>query len=656
MTGRKYTKACTEEPAGRVGVRRLQRAFLASTLVLITVVASLFSLERVISSTQAEIRHEVVGVYKLRLLVAEVNKLALEFHASESPGARSVARLALEHALGRLREEPDRAPVMLPAMLEALVHGIYRGAADEAYAALYRRIDLLERSGSLLLGAGTSLDAALAVSAIRAQTQSDLDVDLESITRWHEAVAERLRHTLFLLQAMAIPVILLTVAAIWLGGLRPAIQRARLAVIGLASSEETARRLAEKAEAANEAKSRFLATMSHEIRTPMNGIISVSELLKLRLKSEEQHLARLIEKSGRLLLFLLNDILDFSKIEAGAMRFDETGFDLREAVCDVAELHRPALSERGISLTLTLPPEGAPGTLRVGDRMRVIQILNNLVGNAAKFTLEGGVSLHLDADRADGVRITVRDSGIGMTPEAAARAFEPFYQNDDGRARRFGGTGLGLAIVRRLVDAMGGQIGIESKQGHGTEVALTLPLAVMPMPVLRAGGPAAPKVTPRVSTEPLGDAPAASPAPKSPARPRALAADDMQTNLLVLRSCAGHHGWDIVCVESGAEALRAIEASVERPFDLYLLDIAMPGMDGIETLAALRQRERDLHLPPTRAVAVTAHAYPDEVERILAGGFDGHLAKPVQLAELGDMLGQALECGASPASENATPG
>jgi signal transduction histidine kinase len=237
------------------------------------------------------------------------------------------------------------------------------------------------------------------------------------------------------------------------------------------------------AEAASAAKSQFLARMSHEIRTPMNGVLGMSDLLSRRLTDPElRAMIEVVRESGRLLMTVIDDILDVSKIEAGRITFERAPFDPMALAEQVAQAHAPLADAKGLSLLI----DAGPGAMeaRIGDRHRIAQILHNLVGNAVKFTERGSVVLSVVGD-AEGLRFVVRDEGIGMSPQQAATVFEAFAQGDDSITRRFGGTGLGLTIVKGIVDAMGGEIALETEEGRGTAFTVTLPLPLSPQGAVR---------------------------------------------------------------------------------------------------------------------------------------------------------------------------
>jgi signal transduction histidine kinase/CheY-like chemotaxis protein len=411
------------------------------------------------------------------------------------------------------------------------------------------------------------------------------------------------------------------------------------------AAEEELRAAALRAEAANQAKSRFLANMSHEIRTPLNGILGMAQLLEDEIADAGQRdrLAT-IRTSGEMLLAVLNDILDVSKIEAGKLELEAVPFQPAELLRRIEAMHAPQAAARGLALRVRAG-RGAD-RLRLGDPSRLAQVLHNLVGNAVKFTEAGGVSVVIAATGDGALRICVRDSGIGMTEAQIGRIFEDFEQADGSVTRRFGGTGLGMSIVRRLVGLMGGEIGLQSRPGMGTVVRIRLPLPPAPE---GAGA-----VQPGLAFAP-GSAflPVSAPAAGAAAVPalaglRALAADDNATNRLILEAMLGRLG---VAVQMAADGRSAVAAWAPGAADLLLLDISMPGMDGMETLAAIRARERAAGLPPAPAVAITANAMSHQVADYLAAGFSAHVGKPFRREDLAAAI---LALGLAPAA--AAPG
>jgi signal transduction histidine kinase/CheY-like chemotaxis protein len=407
--------------------------------------------------------------------------------------------------------------------------------------------------------------------------------------------------------------------------------------------QEALLRAKEAADAANAAKSLFLANMSHEIRTPMNGLLGVSELLlEDALTPAQRDKVKLIYSAGRTLLGILNDILDFSKIEAGRMEIERVRFDLRELIERVARLHAPPAREK--KLRLEIAHDADLPAQCIGDPLRVQQVLNNLLGNAIKFTAHGHVTLRVrrsDPPELRGdievggphtpqrvrVRCEVEDTGIGLAPDVIARLFQPFAQADASTTRRFGGTGLGLAISKNIVELLGGTIGVESTEGVGSlfwfELPLLLATEVKPVAV-----------------------PAPAPAGHNPQLHgrRVLVVEDNALNLLVVNSMLELMGVDITAVAHGAEALDALR---RRRFDLVLMDCQMPVMDGFEAARNWRAEEAAQALTRTPVVALTANVMAADRERCLASGFDDHLGKPFTRAQLERLLVRWLKPHAS---------
>ncbi|WP_190275789.1 hybrid sensor histidine kinase/response regulator [Thiorhodovibrio frisius] len=384
------------------------------------------------------------------------------------------------------------------------------------------------------------------------------------------------------------------------------------------ATEQALRRASEEAQAASRAKSEFLANMSHEIRTPLNGVFGMLQLLEETTLSEEQSEFTCTALScSRRLEALLSDILDLSRIEAGKLSLTPAPLrlaDLREAVMDIFKL---AAANKGLMLSFELLP-GLPEQI-VGDELRLRQVLLNLVGNAIKYSDHGQVSVTLRALRATDttqarIGFEVRDTGRGIPPEDIERVFQPFFQSSPKPGSVSQGAGLGLSIVQRLLALMDGQIKVESTLGAGTTVGFTLPLRAVdsqsttPLPVTQD-----------------------PPAKIQDSCLELLVVDDEPTNLLVARRLLEKSGHNVQCANNGLEALEVLRS---KAFDAVLMDVQMPGMDGLETTRAIRDGAAGTKQARVPIVAMTAHAMRGDEERFLAHGMNAYAAKPVDRADL----------------------
>ena len=373
----------------------------------------------------------------------------------------------------------------------------------------------------------------------------------------------------------------------------------------------------ERAEEASRSKSLFLANMSHEIRTPLNGILGMADILAGDLNDPDQaRTARTIRESGETLLSILNDILDMSKIEAGKLELEQQTFAPSDLARRVGSLHRLRAEQKGLSFVKDFA-EGLP--LRLGDPHRISQILHNLLGNAVKFTEHGGVILRISGGKGEPLLIEVEDTGIGMSPEQSARIFDDFEQADLSMTRRYGGTGLGLSIVRRLISMMGGGIAIDTEPGRGTTVRVTLPLPTV-------GASPRPQDTVEASADLHGV--------------RALVTDDNPINLQIIDAFLKRMGVETVLVENGQLAVDTWEPG---RFDLLCLDIAMPELDGMAALNAIRKRAALAKTAAPPAIAVTANAMSHQVDEYLKAGFAAHLPKPVRRADLAALVARLVK-------------
>ena len=381
------------------------------------------------------------------------------------------------------------------------------------------------------------------------------------------------------------------------------------------------------AERASQTKSQFLANMSHEIRTPMIGVLGMTELLRLEASTERQRqLADTIYSSGEALLSILNDLLDVAKIEAGKLTLDAVPFSLSQCARQVVALFAEPARRKGVALELIVAP-GLPEHV-FGDPGRVRQIVVNLVGNAVKFTGHGRVTVTLAGDppTVSGqctFRIVVRDTGIGIAPEAIERIFEAFGQADDSLSRSHGGTGLGLSIVRELAALMAGEVTVASLPGEGSCFTVSLRLSLAPDTLAVAEEPSRVAPVRRIVADPVR-------LPGASGNGHILLAEDNQTTQELLRILLQGAGYGLTIVDDGHAAIACTKTAT---FDLILMDSQMPRLDGLETARRLRQSG-----VATPIVALTAHARHEDVERCLAAGMNDFLGKPFRQKELWAVL------------------
>ena len=513
-------------------------------------------------------------------------------------GSRVLCQLA-----GR-QPVPDRRCEMIVAVVTAVQTG--------AYCTL--PFALIVSGSHTALAGGLAMMGAIALSAadefvisrrIGAASLAVSFVTVMASLAWLGAVVEWVEILLVLLSIWGFYAYVLQAAF-----KRRNVERQMARALQAAIEKET------EAAVANAAKSTFLATISHEIRTPLNGVLGMAQAMSADHLSEAQR-GRLgvIQRSGEALTEILNDVLDLSKIEAGQLEIQSVEFELKDVLQAAIAAFAPVAASKGIDLRLKMG-DGAPGAYR-GDPLRLRQVLYNLISNAVKFTARG--EIRISVTWTGGViQVAVSDTGPGIPEPQQARLFRKFEQLDASTTRRHGGTGLGLAICRELCELMGGTIALESVPGQGSTFIVSLPL------------------------ERLGDRLEAvepsEPALGAPMTLRVLAAEDNEVNRTVLIALLAQIGVAPTIVEDGAQAVEAWESA---PWDLILMDVQMPVMDGVSAVQEIRARERASGRRRTPVIALTANAMVHQVAELKAAGMDDHVSKPIKVARLFEAIAMA---------------
>jgi signal transduction histidine kinase/CheY-like chemotaxis protein len=422
-------------------------------------------------------------------------------------------------------------------------------------------------------------------------------------------------------------------------------RRDRIVQARLSDAKQQAEVQAQRAEEASKAKSDFLAMMSHEIRTPMNGVLGFANLLlDTQLNPEQREFAQTVQRSGDALLAVINDVLDYSKIEAGRMTVEQIDFDLRSVCEAVRSILQPAVAQQGLVMSLAYDAS-LPRFIK-GDPGRLRQVLLNLASNAVKFTENGTVRIEVSRLDQARLKISVDDSGIGITAEQLDRLFRRFTQADSSTTRRYGGTGLGLAISKTLAELMGGTIGAQSDPGRGSTFWITLPLIAGAQSQAEIAAPQLPAAPPAATVSTLGTA-VAEPAAPTPApgavslgASRVLLVEDNFVNQRVAVYMLTKLGVAVDVAKHGREAIEILGKSV---YDLVLMDCQMPEMDGFEATRIIRDGRSAVLDHEVPVIAMTANAFPEHRARALACGMNDFLAKPVDRPVLASMLQKWLK-------------
>lgn len=547
----------------------------------------------------------------LDLILVSLAELSLAFDELKTDPAKQKALIAI----GRVRRSAARASIAL----EQITHANTRSAFSEEAREIMDQPSLnpLAELGDILFFADVianpeksnsniSKAAALASDLSRQLIPVIMQIKYAEVRTGRAATEAQLTYAVI---AVAIGVLGVFVAARFVH-----LPMERF-IIRAQSEIETSRRTAE---AASEAKSMFLATMSHEIRTPLNGVLGLTELLQdTDLDDEQRHMVHMMLVSGNSLLRIINDVLDLSKIEAGKFEMETEVFDVLSLCQEVVDLFSAQVQSKNINLRISARSETTNWRV-LGYGKAVRQIVLNLVSNAIKFTETGSVEIEVNErvslnEETRFFCLVIRDTGIGVAPEAQSRIFEQFTQADSSTTTRFGGTGLGLAIVKKLTEAMNGKISMVSKLGEGSKFVVEFPVVDAPK-VMELAAPTEAVLT---------------------FNKNILVADDNRVNRMVVSKMLERMG---CVVNTAVNGIEAIELEKSWSPDLILMDVRMPEMDGLEATRTIRANERELGIPTIPIIGLSANAMSEHRNAAMSAGMSDYLSKPIRKADLAEAL------------------
>lgn len=612
-------------------ISRLRWALgLGLAFITVVVIAAQLVVAQMPAATAIDVR-VVRLASNQRALCQEIAKNAVSIHEG-STVVEAEARQALDAALSDFARY-DHA--LRHGDQDLGLPGAESGPAADLFASLDRWTRDVSATGEALLREPTGSDYAHRLLTVLFEAERAFVPHMGSIVEAYEQETTlrvrrfRDRETLILIATF------MSLAGIALGGIRPVLQgvesemRRRLAAESrLREKAEELRQTAHAAEAASRAKARFLASMSHEMRTPLNGIVGMAQVLEQsRLSDEQRADLDVIQSSSQALLSLISDVLDLAKVEAGRLQLEEIDFELPGLAREALSIVGPSAATKSIELVTEID-ETTPRRV-CGDPTRLRQVLLNMLSNAVKFTADGSVTLRLRpaaAQGANGHRVVfeIEDTGIGIDPAQKQRLFSPFTQVDDSTTRRYGGTGLGLAISRQLVECMGGTLDFESQPGKGTTFIFEVDLLDARTCDLSS------RQNPSGHEEVHG-------------KLSVLVVDDMQVNRLVTRKLLAKLGHS---VDEAADGIEAVSAVAKQPYDVVLMDLQMPNLDGIGATRQIRALGGEKARIPI--VALTANALAGDREDILAAGLDEYLSKPIARDRLIEVLAVVTEGRAMP--------